>query len=174
MQQRLKHITIGAYSIGQRNDRGDRLAAWATEKDYVLCNTIFKQHPRRLWTWKSPGDNTRNQIDYVLIKTRFRNAIKSCKTYPGADCYSDHVPIVSVVHLKLRKLKRARAEPKLNLGLLKTDKDLKRGEHIWLIDKTPLIVLDDNGLGFNLSKPPTVGEVYLQLRAYHNYLQINI
>ena len=52
------------------------------------------------------------------------------------------------------------------------DKDLKRGEHIWLIDKTPLIVLDDNGLGFNLSKPPTVGEVYLQFRAYHNYLQI--
>ena len=25
---------IGAYSIGQRNDRGDRLAAWATE---TLC-----------------------------------------------------------------------------------------------------------------------------------------
>ena len=33
---------IGAYAIGQRNDRGDRLAAWATDKDYILCNTIFK------------------------------------------------------------------------------------------------------------------------------------
>ena len=27
----------------------------------------FKHHPRRLWTWKNPGGNIKNQIDYDLM-----------------------------------------------------------------------------------------------------------
>ena len=35
-----------------------------------------------LYTWKCPGDTTRNPIDYNTINQRFRNSL-SCRSYPG-------------------------------------------------------------------------------------------
>ena len=99
---------------------------WAKEHEMIIGNTIFCQPPRRLWTWKSPGDNMRNQIDYVIMKTRFRNSLISCKAYPGADFYSDHVPIISTIRLKLKKLKNTKKESLLDYAMLSTDPDLRR------------------------------------------------
>lgn len=56
--------------------------------------------------WKSPGDRARNQIDYIAIKKRYRNVAKQAKTYPGADINNDHVPVVSMMKLKLKNVKR--------------------------------------------------------------------
>ena len=54
----------------------------------------------------SPGDRTRNKIDYILIQNRFRNSIKSSKSMPGADCDSDYAPVLCKLIVKLRKLKK--------------------------------------------------------------------
>lgn len=48
------------------------------------------------------------------------------KTRPGADCETDHAPLVSKIRLKLRKLKSAKISTKLDLALLQQDQDLKR------------------------------------------------
>ncbi|XP_071642961.1 uncharacterized protein [Temnothorax longispinosus] len=65
-------------------------------------NTWFKQHPRRLYTWMSPGGAYRNQIDYVLIDTRWRSSITNAKTLPGADCESDHQLLVAEFKARLK------------------------------------------------------------------------
>ena len=52
-----KDKNVGAYRLGQRNEKGNRLVEWAKEHGMIIGNTIFCQPPRRLWTWKSPGDN---------------------------------------------------------------------------------------------------------------------
>lgn len=75
--------TVGPFGIGERNERGECLIEWCKEHKMAVMNTWFKNHPRRCWTWKSPGDTTRNQIDYILIQERFRNSIRSCKSMPG-------------------------------------------------------------------------------------------
>ena len=77
-------------------------------------NAWFKEHPRRLYTWKSPGDRSRNQIDYISINHRFKRAVKLAKTYPGADCGSDHVPVICTLQCKPKKLKKARTTKKLD------------------------------------------------------------
>ena len=82
-------------------------------------NTWFQHHQRHLYTWKSPGDGVRNQIDYITMNKRFRNAITQVKGYPGADCGSDHVPIVATMKVKLRTLKR-------KLDLLTSDNEYSR------------------------------------------------
>ena len=71
-------------------------------------NTCFRHHKRHLYTWKSPGDRIRDQIDYITINKRFRNSISQVKTYPGADCGGgcDHVPVVAEMRVKLKKLKK--------------------------------------------------------------------
>ena len=54
---------VGPHGLGERNERGDRLVDFGTVNEMVIDNTLFKQHIRRLYTWKSPDGNTRNQID---------------------------------------------------------------------------------------------------------------
>jgi exonuclease III len=94
---------VGKYGIGRRNERGDRLIQFAVENDYTIMNTTFKHHIRRPYTWKSPGDSSRNQIDYFLAKTRWRTTFNTTRTYPGAVCGSDHNLLVAHLRIKLKK-----------------------------------------------------------------------
>ena len=92
----------------------------------MILNTWFQHHPIHLYTWKSPGDGTRNQIDYITINERFRNSVTQVKSYPLADCGSDHNPIVATVRVKLRKLMRKRSQPKLQSDLLKSENEYRQ------------------------------------------------
>ena len=47
---------IGKCGLGMRNERGDRLVDFCASNNLVITNTTFKHHPRRLYTWISPGD----------------------------------------------------------------------------------------------------------------------
>ena len=60
------------------------------------------------------------------MNKRFRNAITQVKGYPGADCGSDHVPIVATMKVKLRTLKRKMEDVKLQLDLLTSDNECSR------------------------------------------------
>ena len=89
----------------------------------IVTNTYF-QHPKRLlYTWKSPGDVCRNQIDYILIRHRYRNSVKQCKTYPGADIGSDHNPLIAKIKIRLKRATPKNAQKKefIDWGKLKTD-----------------------------------------------------
>jgi len=93
---------VGKYGLGETNDRGKRLIQFCEGNHLYVANTGFKQPKRRLYTWKSPGDVCRNQIDYILVSARVKNSITKCKTYPGADIGSDHVPVVMKMKIKLK------------------------------------------------------------------------
>ena len=63
----------------------------------TIRHTWFHHH-RHLYTWKSPGDCVRNQIDYITINRRlFRHSIHQVKGHPETDYESDHVPIVATM-----------------------------------------------------------------------------
>lgn len=116
---------VGEYGLGERNQRGDRLNVFAQENQFCVMNTFFKLPPRRLYTWRSPQDNTnhivRNQIDYIMVNRRFRNSILSVKTYPGADIGSDHCPLVAKVRLKFKKLQKNVYSKKHDIRKLKEE-----------------------------------------------------
>ena len=116
---------VGPWGLGKENERGERLIEWCRKHNFMISNTWFENHPRRRYTWKSPGDRTRNQIDFILVQKRFRNAIKSAKTLPGADCDSDHIPVMCKMQIKLKKLKKSKHQPKFQVDLLKTNQELK-------------------------------------------------
>ena len=58
---------VGHYGLGDRNARGDKWIEWCGSYEQIIMNTYFRHHPRHLYTWKSPGDRTRNQIHYFFI-----------------------------------------------------------------------------------------------------------
>lgn len=94
---------IGNYGLGCRNNRGERLIQFAADNSFTIMNTVFKHHPRRLYTWTSPSGEYRNQIDYILIRTRWRSSITNAHTLPGADFMSDHQLLVCDMRIRLRK-----------------------------------------------------------------------
>ena len=53
-------------------------------------------------------------------------AITQVKGYPGADCGSDHVPIVATMKVMLRTRKRKKADVKVQLDLLTADNEYSR------------------------------------------------
>ena len=108
---------IGNYGLGKQNERGQRLIEFCNENNMVIMNTWFQQPLRRLYTWKSPGDISRNQIDYIMINQTFRNCVKQARTYPGADLNSDHNPVTIKFKVKLKKIKRNQAQSQINYNL---------------------------------------------------------
>ncbi|GFN92180.1 craniofacial development protein 2-like [Plakobranchus ocellatus] len=74
---------VGKHGLGIRNERGEKLIEWCQTNNIIVGNTWFQQPPRRKWTWKSPGGETRNQIDYMMISKRYiRNALLLAKNIP--------------------------------------------------------------------------------------------
>ena len=86
---------FGNFGLGERNDAGLRLVDFCLANDLVITNTLFQHHPHRLYTWTSPNGITKNQIDYICIQNRWRSTCKNTKTFPGADCGTDHQLLVA-------------------------------------------------------------------------------
>ena len=59
-----------------------------------------------MYTWKAPGDWSRHQLDYILVKHRFRNSVKDVQTLPGADIDSVHNILVAKFRTSLKKIIR--------------------------------------------------------------------
>ena len=116
---------VGPCGLGTLNERGSRLIDWCEMNNFFITNTWFENHHRRQWTWMSPGDRIRNKIDYILVQKRYRNAVKTSKSLPGADCDSDHIPVMCKFELKLKRVKKTKAHPKFQMDLLRSDTNLR-------------------------------------------------
>lgn len=132
---------IGPYGLGERNDRGNLLSIFAGEQGFAVMNTFFTLPPRRLYTWKHPKDspeNTiRNQIDYILVKKRYRNSCTCVKTYPSADIQSDHNPLVGTFRVKLKRIRKKIAKRydlrKLKEPLIKSKAETRINDELRLV-----------------------------------------
>ncbi|GFO16576.1 craniofacial development protein 2-like [Plakobranchus ocellatus] len=116
---------LGPSGIGTVNEQGSRLIEWCQINDFTITNTWYQNHPRRQWSWKSPGDRSRNNLDYILISEKIPKAVKTSKSLSGADCDSDHIPVMCKFQIVLEKLRKAKANPKFQMDLLKSDEKLK-------------------------------------------------
>ena len=69
----------GKFGLGIQNEEEQRLIEFCQENALVIANTLFQQHKRGLYIWKSPDGQHRNQIDYILCSQRWRSSIQSAK-----------------------------------------------------------------------------------------------
>ena len=65
----------GKFGLRVQNEAVQNLTEFCQENTLVIANMLFKQHKRRLYTWTSPDDQYRNQIDYILCSQRWRSSI---------------------------------------------------------------------------------------------------
>ena len=49
------------------------------------------------YTWTSPDGKTHKQIDHVLIERRWQSSVLDVRSFRGADCDTDHYPVIAEV-----------------------------------------------------------------------------
>ena len=123
-----------------RNEAGQTLIEFCQENALVIANTLFQQHKRRLYTWTSPDGQHRNQIDYILCSQRWRSSIQSAKTRLGAECGSDHEPLIAKFRLQLKKVGKTARSFRYALNQIPYDYTVEvrnRFKGLDLIDRVP-------------------------------------
>ena len=53
-----------------------------------------------------------------MVKRRWKSSITDCKTYPGADCDTDHILLLAKMRVKLARNKFKQKQQKLDLKKL--------------------------------------------------------
>ena len=107
---------VEEHGLGKRNERVDRLVEFCAKHKLLISNTLFKNHERRTYTWTMPDDMERHHIDYISVRQRFQSQVKNCKSFPGTDIDSDHIPVNIKCSLKFKTTAKLTRTDKRNTG----------------------------------------------------------
>ena len=115
---------LGPHAVAETaNDNGQRLLDLCVSNNLVIGGSLFPHKDIHKYTWTSQaGSKPRAQLDHILISKWWRRSLLDCRNYRGADIGSDHELVVSKVHLKLARRKKATVTNKLDLGALTSEK----------------------------------------------------
>ena len=94
---------MGKQGTGTRNENGERLCDFCHTNGFVITGTCFKHKDIHKVTWTSPDGITKNQIDHILIKKKYRTSVEDTRVYRGADAATDHYLVKMTLHLKLHR-----------------------------------------------------------------------
>ena len=104
------------------NDNGDRLADFCLNNSCIIRGTIFPHKDIHKLTGRSPGRRTVNQIDHLIINSKWRRSLQDVRACCEANINNDHYLIVATIKLKLRSSKRKREVCQLfDIDKLKTN-----------------------------------------------------
>jgi len=100
------------------NDNGQRLIALATSNELTVSSTTSPHKNIHKATWRSPDGETPNQIDHVLIQTKYRSTIHNIRSHRGADCDTDHYLVIAKLRSKLKSQWRLKQDKRAKLNLV--------------------------------------------------------
>ena len=66
---------IGKYGLGDRNARGETLAAWVAAQHIILASTIFQKHPDKQWTHAGGTNGENKKANRLRGHRRFEIAL---------------------------------------------------------------------------------------------------
>ena len=80
------------------------LVELATSKNFKIMNTQFQKKAGRRWTWRSPDENTKNKIDYIM--TDKPSMVTNVTVINRANIGSDHRIVLGSTTLNTRAERR--------------------------------------------------------------------
>ncbi|KAL0860435.1 hypothetical protein ABMA27_009824 [Loxostege sticticalis] len=62
---------MGNFGYGDRNSRGAMLIDFLEQHKLYHMGSFFQKRPERKWTWLSPGQRYKNEIDYIFCTHKY-------------------------------------------------------------------------------------------------------
>ena len=110
---------MGRYGKGLINSNGEYLLEYAKGFDLYLTNTTFPHRLSHRTTWTAPERKNalhhdgkdrkkpyRNQIDYILTKTKHKMLVRNSRSYGGFETRTGHKLIIANLELEWWKLEK--------------------------------------------------------------------
>ncbi|CAF4122059.1 unnamed protein product, partial [Rotaria magnacalcarata] len=93
------------------DDNGNRLVNYCEACNIRSTQSRFPQPQSRSWTWLHPNNNSKAQLDHILINGKWINSIRNVRAYNTVELNSDHRIVSAKLMISLRtpkdnKLKR--------------------------------------------------------------------
>ena len=108
------------YSLHNTSNRnGQHLTDFMIENRLACLNTNYQKREEKLWTY-TYANNTKAQIDYVIINKKWKKSAMNCEAYSSFEVVStDHRIVTAKIRLSLRKgAKRTATIKHYDCGLL--------------------------------------------------------
>ena len=114
------------YSLHNTSNRnGQHLTDFMIENRLACLNTNYQKREGKLWTY-TYANNTKSQIDYVLINKKWKNSALNCEAYSSFEGVStDHRRVTAKIRLSLRKNAKRIATTKHYDWALLNNKDIR-------------------------------------------------
>ena len=93
------------YTYHRNNNQNGRLLIdYAEETNMMIANTFFRKRTGKLWTFMSDSTGAKTQVDYILIRRKWKNSLHNCEAYSSfSSVGSDHRILTAKLKLSLRK-----------------------------------------------------------------------
>ena len=89
------------YNSSNRN--GEHITDFTLENRLTRLNTKFQKRKGKLWTY-THANNTKAQLDYILINKKWNNSALNCVAYSSFEgVLSDHRIITAKIRLSLQR-----------------------------------------------------------------------
>ena len=67
------------HGCGDLNDNSERLATFSIANNLVIGGTLFPYRNIPKFTWYSPNGRGKNQIDHLMINSKWRSSLREVK-----------------------------------------------------------------------------------------------
>ncbi len=105
---KIKEEDSGWYWHQVSNINGALLRDTMLEGNLEATNHRFQKRPSKMWTHLSDGTLCKSQIDYILVRKKWRNSVKNTVVSNSFNSLgSDHRVVLSSIKLSLRKCQSA-------------------------------------------------------------------
>ena len=92
------------------------LIDFCMDHQLILANTLFKKNKHKLVTYREIGTTiedevrrgTHEQIDFIIVASKWKNNIKNAESDTDANIDSDHYPVIVEIRVKLKAIHVAR------------------------------------------------------------------
>ncbi|XP_062905785.1 uncharacterized protein LOC134347320, partial [Mobula hypostoma] len=101
-QVRLEDVPYSYQDFTNRN--GQYLVDFIHEHSLIAANTQLKKRAGKLWTYENRASTYRKQLNYILVRTKWRNCVINTEAYSTFNSVSsDHRVVSKQVRLSLRQ-----------------------------------------------------------------------
>ena len=108
------------------NRNGQYLADLLIENNLLAANTCFQKRLGKRWTFQDRGTKAKRQLDYLLVRKKWRNSILNAEAYSSfSSLGSDHRVVSMRVRLSLRAPKPRTKQPLYDWKLFAAKPDLQ-------------------------------------------------